>query len=173
MKKLTGDYVAGFVDGEGCFALKFRRDVRHDRKNKPVYYYWSIEFAIVLKSDDIDILEAIKDTLGCGRISINKRGMARYSVSERSDLLNKIVPFFDEHKLRAKKRHDYELWKEALLVLEKNRQKREDGKKGFSRIEWSKSDLDKLISIQESMKDYKGGDVEWKWLSKSKVSQNL
>lgn len=42
-KILPGDYIAGFVDGEGCFALKFRRDVRHDRPGNPEYYYWDIE----------------------------------------------------------------------------------------------------------------------------------
>jgi len=37
-EKLPGDYVAGFVDDKGCFYINFRRDVRHDRKNKPVYF---------------------------------------------------------------------------------------------------------------------------------------
>ena len=60
MEKLPGDYIAGFIDGEGCFALKFRRDVRRERKNNPVYYYWDIEFAVVLRGDDKDILNNIK-----------------------------------------------------------------------------------------------------------------
>jgi len=170
---LSGDYIAGFVDGEGCFALKFRRDVRHDRKNKPVYYYWSIEFAIVLRSDDADILESIKNTLKCGNISINKRGMARYSVAERNDLVGKIVPFFDKNPLHAKKKYDYELWKDALGILERNRQKHEDGKKGFSKIEWSEKDINRLMRIQEAMKEYKSGNIEWKWINKVKVSENL
>jgi len=38
--KLSGDYIAGFVDGEGCFDLQFRRDIRHKRLGKPVYYSW-------------------------------------------------------------------------------------------------------------------------------------
>ena len=42
MNKLPGDYVAGFVDGEGCFILSFRRDIRHDCGKrsgiKPTYY---------------------------------------------------------------------------------------------------------------------------------------
>gem|GEM_PF-6727427 len=42
---ISGEYVAGFVDGEGCFALKFRRDVRRDRMGSPEYFYWDAEFA--------------------------------------------------------------------------------------------------------------------------------
>ena len=39
MGPLPGDYVAGFVDGEDCFALKFVRDVKYKRKNAPEYFY--------------------------------------------------------------------------------------------------------------------------------------
>lgn len=41
IEKLPEDYIAGFVDGEGCFALNFRRDIRHERGKrsgiKPIY----------------------------------------------------------------------------------------------------------------------------------------
>lgn len=57
MEKLSGDYIAGFVDGEGCFALKLRREIRYERKNKPTYIYWDAEFAIVLREDDKEILK--------------------------------------------------------------------------------------------------------------------
>ena len=173
METVSGDYIAGFVDGEGCFALKFRRDIRYDRKNKPVYYYWSIEFAISLRSDDVGILETIKNTLGCGTISINNSGIARYAVTERDELIRKIVPFFDRNRLRAKKRNDYELWKEALNILERNRQKRNDSKKGFSKIEWSKKDIDRLIEIQESMREYKSNRNELKWIDKAILSEKV
>ena len=68
MEKLPGDYIAGFVDGEGCFALKFVRSVRHDRPNKPVYFYWALEFVIMLKADDKEILDRIQYTLDCGTV---------------------------------------------------------------------------------------------------------
>ena len=121
MGKLPGDYIAGFVDGEGCFALKLRRDIRYERKNKPIYFYWDIEFAIVLRKDDKEILEAIRETLECGKISINKYGMARYAVNDINDLMYKIIPFFELYQLHAKKKFDFELWKEAMVLLYKNR----------------------------------------------------
>lgn len=167
MEKLPGDYIAGFVDGEGCFALKFRRDVRHDRKNKPVYFYWDIEFAILLRADDKDILEKIKNTLNCGKISISKRGAVRYSVNNVDELVDKIVPFFDKYSLHAKKKYDFNLWQEALVILERNRQlkiQRPSNQVGFSKVQWSTKDLNRLKQIRLEMKPYKSGNKPWKWL---------
>lgn len=43
MEILPSDYIAGFVDGEDCFALKFRRDVKNKRRGKTTYFYWNSE----------------------------------------------------------------------------------------------------------------------------------
>ncbi len=169
--KLPGDYIAGFVDGEGCFALKFRRDVRHERKNKPVYFYWDIEFAIGLRGDDREILERIKGTLGCGKISMDKRGTAQYSVDDIDDLSSKIVPFFEKYQLRAKKKLDFDLWKEALILLSKNKGLKTgisttDNPRGSRKTIWSHEDLQRLVIIQEKMKQIKGKRPEWRWFSR-------
>ena len=163
---LPGDYIAGLVDGEGCFALKFRRDVRYDRKNEPVYFYWDIEFVIVLRSDDKEILEKIQETLNCGRISVDKRGSARYAVNNIDDL-GRLATFFTTYRLRAKKQYDFELWKEALAIFKRNQRlalNRRDGEKGFHKVLWNKNDLRRLKEIREQMKKYKGKTNAWKWL---------
>lgn len=167
MEKLPGDYIAGFVDGEGCFALKFRRDIRHERKNKPVYFYWDVEFAIELRSDDKELLEKIQATLGCGKISVSRRGTARYSVERIDDLITTIVPFFSKYKLRGKKQPDFELWKEAVTIFHRNQRRApniEKGSRGFKKTLWNPQDLKKLSEIQEAMKKYKSKRDEWKWL---------
>ncbi len=171
-EKLPGDYIAGFVDGEGCFALKFRRDIKHDRGKrsgiKPVYFYWDIEFAITLKEDDKEILEKIKNTLKCGYVQKpNKRGAVRYAVNNIDDLSNKIVPFFTKYSLHAKKRFDFELWKEAVLIFKRNQRlaiNRVKGKIGFQKTNWNQNDLNRLKRIHEEMKVYKSNRKEWKWV---------
>lgn len=166
MEKLPGDYIAGFVDGEGCFALKFRRDVRHERKSKPEYFYWDIEFAIMLKGDDKEILENIKETLGCGAISTTRKGFVRYAVNRIDDLTGIIVPFFEKHRLHAKKRHDFDLWKETVVIFDRNQRKGVNtGKGGFQKTKWNVKDLERLKEIQKEMAKYKGGNRHtWKWL---------
>lgn len=171
MEKLSGEYIAGFVDGEGCFALKFRRDVKHDRKNKPAYFYWDAEFAINLKADDREILERIAHTLECGRVgNKNKAGTVRYSVNNTDDLVHKITVFFQKHKLQAKKRFDFELWEEAVRLLHKNRGRRTNLSEVANTargqgVAWDQKELKRLEELHEEMKKYKGGNRgDWKWL---------
>ena len=70
-KELPGDYVAGFVDGEGCFYLTYRSEIRYERPGKPKYFRWTPYFAINLRQDDKEILEKIRNTLSCGNIHFN------------------------------------------------------------------------------------------------------
>jgi hypothetical protein len=157
------------VDGEGCFALKFRRDIRRERKRTPIYFYWDIEFAILLREDDSDILTKIQDTLKCGKISHAKRGFARYAVSSVLDLSDKIVPFFEKYTLRAKKAKDFALWKEAVKIFLRNQRRdlnRVPGERGFSKTLWKDDDLRKLAGIHNEMKEYKSKGNEWKWIHK-------
>lgn len=167
--KLPGDYIAGFVDGEGCFALKFRRDIKLNRKNTPVYFYWDIEFAIMLNGDDKEILEKIRDTIGCGKVgNLDKRGFVRYAVYDTNELSDKVIPFFIKYQLHAKKRYDFELWKEAVEILKKNQKTKinaEIGENGFQKTKWDSWDLTRLEKIHHEMKQYKGGNRgNWKWL---------
>ncbi|MCX6702695.1 MAG: hypothetical protein NTW60_02415 [Candidatus Wolfebacteria bacterium] len=82
-----------------------------------------------------------------------------------------IIPFFEKHKLRAKKKHDFELWKEAVYLLNKNKglktniatTRNNQGKR--SKI-WNQNDLVKLKNIHETMKQFKSKIKEWKWIDK-------
>lgn len=178
-KILSGDYIAGFVEGEGCFALTLRRDIRHERKPKPVYYSWKAMFAIVLREDDRDLLEKIQKMLGCGSITFTKEGnQARLQVSDLNELKYRIIPFFNKYSLFGKKRSDFILWSEAINILYKYKVKRgkivEKGKRGFTKTTWDKNDILRLIEIQEKMSSYKSKRSAWKWLNKaSKLGREL
>ncbi len=54
---LPGDYIAGLVDGEGCFSLRLHKDVKSNRPGKPTYYHWKLEFCIFMRIDDKPILD--------------------------------------------------------------------------------------------------------------------
>ncbi len=171
MGNLSGDYIAGFVDGEGCFALNYRRDVRHDRGKrsgiKPVYFYWDIQFAIVLREDDKEILENIKKTLNCGKVTgPNRAGQVRFQITDINDLSDKVVPFFKKHQLHAKKKFDFQLWEEAVRIFKRNQKttlNRISGEKGFSKNKWNSKDLKRLGNIRTEMAVYKSKGKGWKW----------
>lgn len=162
---LPPDYISGLVDGEGCFALNFRRDKRHERKGKPEYFYWVIKFVIVLRNDDKDLLEKVRNTFDCGHITVSKN-MARYCVDRIGDLRENIVPFFVRHPLYGKKRRDFLLWTEALDILYQNMQLPiRKGKQGFAKKQWELSDIQRLLGIKQEMERYKAKGPAWKWLS--------
>jgi len=157
-KKVSGDYIAGFVDGEGCFDLQFRRDVRHERTNKPVYYGWRYQFVIVVRKDDEDLLRKIQNTLNCGSINFARGDQVRYSVQKIDSLYNVIIPFFKKHPLSGKKKKDFELWAEAVEIIYRN--------KGKFISKWNKEDFLHIIEIQKSMQKYKAKRPQgFKWIS--------
>lgn len=131
MKSIDGHYIAGFVDGEGCFALNYRADRRYDDDGNKLYeyHYWKAEFAIVLHPADADLLSLIKDKLGVGHISFKRAGdQVRYSVQNTAELNNVIVPFFEKNSLLGTKAKDFQLWSQAVKLLHVHRQKERTGK---------------------------------------------
>lgn len=166
---LSGDYIAGFTDGEGCFDLQFRRDVRHERTNKPVYYGWRVQFVIVVRNDDKELLRKIQDALNCGRIHFARGDQVRYSVQDIDNLYNIIVPFFKKYPLSGKKKKDFELWAVAIEIIYRNKRKTmnvKEGIRGFIKTNWNKEDFQRLIDIQKSMQRYKSKRPQGlKWVS--------
>ncbi len=107
LETLPGDYIAGFVDGEGCFYLTYRSETKLNRVGQPKYYRWIPYFAISIREDDLEILEKIKNTLACGKIYHSKiRSIIWFGVQNLDDLYSKIMPFFRKFTLRAKKKQN-------------------------------------------------------------------
>lgn len=158
MKKITPDYIVGFVDGEGCFAFNSRIDRKYNKtqagKKIREYIYWKAEFAIVLHPYDIGILEEIRDYFEIGSVTVKKKGdQARYSIQNPSELRKVIVPFFRENKLRTQKSKDFDLWSKAIEILARHRTERVAPGKPHPLPNESKR---KLISIRTQMDKIKG-----------------
>ncbi len=168
IQNLPGDYIAGFVDGEGCFSLKFRKDKKKNKLDGKVreYFYWAVEFAIVLRADDSDILNLIRSTLSCGHVTFSSH-QARFSVQNSKELAEIIIPYFRKHQLRAKKRGDFELWSEAVKILDNNKDgilNIKEGQKGFIKKDLNKDDAYVLQKIRHQMSKYKSKrsrDFRW------------
>lgn len=100
-ENLTGDYIAGFVQADGSFSATLTRKTRDDKE----YFNISLVFTIVqsLKYKEL-ILEIQKKFGGIGHWYLNKKDKSiRYQVTNQSDLLNVIIPFFMKHQLRSGK----------------------------------------------------------------------
>lgn len=170
---MSPEYIAGLVDGEGCFDLQFRRDVRTERPGAPVYFGWKAQFVINMREDEEELLKKIRDVFQCGTIHFSN-GHVRYSIQDSPKLHDIIVPFFVRHRMHGKKQKDFELWARAvdLLYHHNNRSKGitniKNGKRGFQKIPWSKYEFACLVQLHADMQKYKAKRKSAaKWMSQA------
>lgn len=109
-------FITGFTDAEGCFYISISKNSKFKTGWKVVAYY-----EIHLHSNSIKILESIqKEFKGIGRIVKNGKNAYSFRVNILKDLLNVIVPHFDNYPLITQKYSDYILWKNIVNMMEKN-----------------------------------------------------
>ena len=110
--KLDAGWITGFVDGEGYFHVGINRHsgMRTGEQVLP-------EFTVVQHERDVQILHALKATFGCGVVRRNHGARMAYRVRGLEHLLERIVPFFERHSLKSRKRVDYMKFRRVLLMM--------------------------------------------------------
>ncbi len=145
MGKISGDFIAGLVEGEGCFSLNYNKKAGSKTNSlRPM-------FSIGLIIRDKKLLEKIQEKIGCGTIyhdkSHRKRGydathdVVSLRIYNKQDLYYKLIPFFDKYQLHGSKRIAFEIFKEILQVIGTMHNK--TGKEN-----------DKLLELKNKMKNY-------------------
>ena len=115
----TLGWIVGFVDGEGTFSLSVFR-------NKTSKLGWQVfpEFVITQRENGLKALQEAKQFFDCGQIYVNRRfdnhrvPIYRYCVRNIKDLRNKIVPVFQRFPLKTSKKTDFNLFSEALDLMD-------------------------------------------------------
>src|ERR1700730_2805106 len=113
--KLEAQWVVGFVDGEGCFFVGINR---HPEMTSG--FQVLPEFTVVQHQRDIQLLHALKQFFGCGVVRTNHAERKAYWVRSLDHLNEKIVPFFEQHSLKSKKRIDFAKFRRVLLLMTRN-----------------------------------------------------
>lgn len=127
MDDAFGHWLAGFIDGEGCFWIQW-----HSRGNCP-----RCGFSITLRSDDEAILREARERTGLGNLTISMAGRGRqceavrWAISTKAGCLA-LVDLLDRFPLRAKKQVDYRIWRRAVL-----RWAQRSGYAGQHGVDWS------------------------------------
>lgn len=104
-----GNWLAGFIDGEGCFRV-------HKEKSGG---YYACHFTLKLRDDERPILEEIVERTGIGHLKPDLiRGGSKpcliWVVQSKAACLQ-LVELLDRFPMRARKRKDYAVWREAVL----------------------------------------------------------
>jgi hypothetical protein len=99
-------YIAGFVDGEGSFHVAICR-------NAGTTLGWQLvpEFHVSQNAERREVLDLIRQRLGCGRIRENHRVSTDTTlvlvIRKREDLLTRVIPFFERQPLLSSKQQDF------------------------------------------------------------------
>jgi hypothetical protein len=121
-------WIAGFVDGEGCFSLAI-----NSHTSMSLGYQVQAEFAVTQAASSLEALELIKNRLQCGVIQLNTRKdnhhepLMIYRVRKLDDLIGRVIPFFQTYPLRTAKRLQFELFTQAVLLMREKRHLTPDG----------------------------------------------
>jgi LAGLIDADG endonuclease len=109
---LDPHWIAGFVDGEGCFhiSINLHNDMEFGFQVLP-------EFTVVQHERDVEILYALKSYFNCGVVRVNHGDRMAFRVRGLEHLRCIIIPFFDLYPLRTRKRIDFEKFKDVLELM--------------------------------------------------------
>src|SRR3990167_1980591 len=115
-RKLTSmekEYVLGLVDGEGSFNVRVNRQRRRARVE--------LKFSLKLRHQDKEVLDALQQFFGCGKVYIqrdkreNHSLCYRFEVQNRKEIMEKIIPFFIQNPPRIQSRkRDFELFRQIV-----------------------------------------------------------
>ena len=132
-----GNYIAGFVDGEGSFNVSLRK--KSDYK-----LGWQIVLSFNVSQKDPTVLYIMKDLFKCGIIKKRKRdNLFSYDVTKPSDIITNILPFFDKFSfLSESKKRNYLLFKEIVNIA--------------SLRPLSYSNFLKIVDLRESLNEGEG-----------------
>lgn len=147
-----GYYLAGFADGEGSFNFSLRP--------RPDYRIpWKLSVSFNVSQKERDILELFKGYLNCGTLRPRPDGVWYFEVTNRRDIVETIIPFFQRYRfLSTKKRRDFDKFVAIVSLMESGAHRHTDGLRQILQIRSDMndggkrrySDRDVLMTLIES-----------------------
>jgi hypothetical protein len=147
-------WLSGFVDGEGCFFM----GISHCRRNiKGILH----SLSITLRNDDIRCLQLIQSFFQCGHINPkayrrNKQNPGtNFRISSAQSLAEIVIPHFDKYPLIAKKKRDYEIWKQGIQLCHVVRLREFVylKKKSGKRSKWTPDEWERIQNIVATLRE--------------------
>ena len=113
----TGNYLAGFADGEGCFYVGV-----HPTSNVTLGWQVIPEFHVSQNGERISVLQLFVEALGCGTIKRNASASSRDKtfvlvVKRHTDLYEKVIPFFERFPLRSEKQQEFLKFAQVVAMM--------------------------------------------------------
>ena len=110
--QLDAQWIVGFVDGEGCFHVSVNA-----HPEMTAGFQVLPEFTVVQHERDVQVLHALKSYFGCGVVRRNHGDRMAFRVRGHEHLSKNIIPFFEKHPLKSRKRVDFIKFREIVLLM--------------------------------------------------------
>jgi len=118
---LSPEWVAGFVDGEGCFYVGI-----YKHPEMTAGYQVLPEFRIVLHQRDIQVLYGLKSFFQCGVVRRNHEDRFELRI-RKLECLQKVLEFFEKHPLKTKKNVDFKKFARIVRMMKEGQHLQREG----------------------------------------------
>jgi len=154
--QLDPAWIAGFVDGEGCFSISVHKNAFMHRHRG-----WQLQaaFHIYQHCVNADVLESLRQYFECGYIYPKgpNSSVLTYSVTGLRNLSGSIIPFFEAHKLWVKA-DDFIAFREIVWSMQRREHLRAEGFERIVRLAYSMNGQGKQRS--RTLEEVLGGSSE-------------
>src|SRR3954468_22078737 len=127
---ISPEWIQGFTYAEGCLYFYMGKPNIKGKESSTWYLQASLEIA--QNTHDVSVLEMIKRFFNCGIIKPKRqddfletaqstRSVSRYVISNLTDVMKTVIPFFDEYLLLTNKSLDFVDWK-RLIEMKNSKQ---------------------------------------------------
>lgn len=108
------------------------------------------------KSHSVNVLYDLRNFFGCGQVITSSKGCMRFIVQAKGDILNKIIPHFNNFPLVTSKGLNFLTFKKAAEIVAKGEHLTMEG-------------LNKIISFKEVMNKKRGFDELFNYLNSKEI----
>lgn len=135
-QSISNDYLAGFVEGEGCFYIGIVKSPETKTGWQVVHF-----FKVSQNPEGKIVLDTLKKRLDCGYIKMNSQKdltdkSLAFVVRDLPSLKAKVIPFF-QGKLFTKKKEDFEKFCQTVKLVEEGKHLTRKGMQKILEIAYS------------------------------------
>jgi len=117
-------WIAGFSTGESNFYIAINKSKTTES------IYASLRFSIAQDLRNIALLESLVGFFKCGYVvRYEKRSIAEFVVTRIDDIINHVIPLFEEYNIAGSKYSNYCSFKRAALMVKNKEHLKENGLK--------------------------------------------
>jgi hypothetical protein len=112
--KLNGHWIAGFTQADGSFGLNYSKATK-----MRLGYTCQPQFRISQHERDLIVLNRIIEYLGCGILRNTSKIKYEWtvSVSNNTDLVNIVIPFFQKYSIYGAKQSDFLDFSKGMHII--------------------------------------------------------